>query len=149
MHYRDLRLFNNAGIAFPACRAGDELLDMDCGSWPTSGIKQNVTCPECLILILVSIYGEQQREGIKFLISCGFDYTTSVEKINALRQRPTTRDDLLKIFISKFGEKRRGIIVAVLSTTDDYIEAYRQIRMLIAIQERTTHEQYLPGREPS
>jgi hypothetical protein len=85
MHYRDLRLFNNAGIAFPACRARDELLNMDCGSWPTSGIPRDVVCPECLILILVSIYGEKYREGIKLLLSYGFDYKAIDDFYHALR----------------------------------------------------------------
>jgi len=74
MHYRDLRLFNNAGIVFPRCKADDPSIDLTYAGWPTSGIPQDVTCPECVTMILVSIYGEKFRDGIRLLISYGFDF---------------------------------------------------------------------------
>lgn len=51
MHYRDLRLFNNAGMCYPACKVDDGPLDLDHGRLATSGWPRDVTCPDCLTLI--------------------------------------------------------------------------------------------------
>jgi hypothetical protein len=48
-HIRDLRLFNNAGISFPVCRASDEKLDLDKSSWPTVAHPKDSTCNNCKI----------------------------------------------------------------------------------------------------
>jgi hypothetical protein len=47
-HIRDIRLFNNAGISFPACQANAKLLDMDKGAWPTTSAK-DATCAHCKV----------------------------------------------------------------------------------------------------
>ena len=47
-HFRDTRLFNNAGMPFPTCYAGARLLDLDKGRLPTTNNQTNVTCQHCL-----------------------------------------------------------------------------------------------------
>ena len=47
IHWRSIRLFVNAGMAFPACYATAELLDLDKGSLPTTGNRLEVTCKRC------------------------------------------------------------------------------------------------------
>jgi len=47
VHYGDIRLHNNAGINFPVCYAGAELLDMDKTILRTGGYEV-VTCKHCL-----------------------------------------------------------------------------------------------------
>ena len=46
-HMRDIRLRNNAGMDFPLCKAGAELLDLDAGRWPLTGKYSEVTCAHC------------------------------------------------------------------------------------------------------
>lgn len=46
-HKRDLRLFVNAGIAFPKC-VKTILLDMRKTAWKTSGNTAEVNCKHCL-----------------------------------------------------------------------------------------------------
>ena len=48
LHWRDIRLFNNAGIAFPVCYAGAENLDTDKSGLPTTPDIDKVTCAHCL-----------------------------------------------------------------------------------------------------
>jgi hypothetical protein len=48
-HLRDIRLRNNAGMAFPVCYAGAELLDVDKGHLPTTGEFADVTCEHCRV----------------------------------------------------------------------------------------------------
>ena len=47
-HFRDLRLFNNAGLEFPTCKANAKLLDLDARRLPTTGNIKEVDCPKCL-----------------------------------------------------------------------------------------------------
>lgn len=48
MHFRDIRMSNNAGINFPNCCTNSELLDMDKARLPTTGNFKEVTCKRCL-----------------------------------------------------------------------------------------------------
>lgn len=48
MHFRDLRLFANAGMAFPTCKANAAKLDLTRANLPTTNEREAVTCPECL-----------------------------------------------------------------------------------------------------
>ena len=50
-HYRDIRLFCNAGMYFPACYSVNRPLDTDKGRLPTSGIPKLVTCKHCLAIM--------------------------------------------------------------------------------------------------
>lgn len=47
IHFRSIRLRNNAGIDFPACYASAELLDLDKTRLPTTGEQDKVTCKRC------------------------------------------------------------------------------------------------------
>jgi hypothetical protein len=47
LHFRSIRLFNNAGIDFPVCYAGARLLDLDKSRLPTTGDANKVTCKRC------------------------------------------------------------------------------------------------------
>jgi len=49
-HFRDIRLFSNAGIRFPMCYAGTRLLDLDKTHLSTTGVIDNVNCKHCLRL---------------------------------------------------------------------------------------------------
>jgi hypothetical protein len=62
MHYRDLRLFNNAGMCYPACKVDDGPLDLEHGRLETTGKKEDVTCPECLTLIFGENYQTLKEE---------------------------------------------------------------------------------------
>jgi hypothetical protein len=48
IHARDIRLSNNAGMAFPVCAAQAPLLDTDKSRWLTTGDIHLVTCQNCL-----------------------------------------------------------------------------------------------------
>jgi hypothetical protein len=48
LHYRDVRLFANAGMAFPMCYAAAATLDVNKGRLPTTADREAVTCPKCL-----------------------------------------------------------------------------------------------------
>ena len=50
VHWRDLRLFVNAGVAFPVCHISKKKqpLDMDKSALVTSPDKDKVTCQRCL-----------------------------------------------------------------------------------------------------
>lgn len=48
VHFRDNRLYINAGIRFPLCHAHMRLLDMSKTSWDMTSIAAQVTCPRCL-----------------------------------------------------------------------------------------------------
>lgn len=50
IHFRSLRLRNNAGMDFPACYANAPLLDVDKGRLQTTGDPALVTCKRCLRL---------------------------------------------------------------------------------------------------
>lgn len=50
MHLRDIRLRNNAGLAFPLCYASAALLDTDKGYLPTTGEFNEVTCKRCIAM---------------------------------------------------------------------------------------------------
>ena len=45
-HYRDLRLFVNAGMNFPSCRSNEELLDLEFDGKVVID-KKEVDCEEC------------------------------------------------------------------------------------------------------
>ena len=47
MHFRDIRLFSNAGMAFPVCKANAKLLDTETRLTVTSD-KTKVTCKNCV-----------------------------------------------------------------------------------------------------
>jgi len=47
VHLHDRRLFVNAGVYIPACKASAELLDMDTSRWPQTWILEDVTCAKC------------------------------------------------------------------------------------------------------
>lgn len=47
VHFRDQRLFLNAGISLPTCAADEALLDLDKGRWPMTSVRANVTCARC------------------------------------------------------------------------------------------------------
>lgn len=48
IHYRNLRLFINAGIEIPECKAYAKLLDLDSGLWKITPNKYEVTCKNCI-----------------------------------------------------------------------------------------------------
>ncbi len=48
VHFRSLRLYNNAGITMPECYSNARLLDLDKGRLPTTNDKAKVTCKRCL-----------------------------------------------------------------------------------------------------
>ena len=48
VHFKNIRLFINAGMDIPECKAGAKLLDCDSGRWPMTGDKAQVTCKNCL-----------------------------------------------------------------------------------------------------
>jgi len=50
-HYRDVRLFVNAGLRFPLCKASAELLDLDATRLQTVGHSAEVTCKRCRKLL--------------------------------------------------------------------------------------------------
>lgn len=50
-HYTNDSLYTNAGMSFPECYAGAELLDLDKGRLPTSGYIDQVTCKNCLRIV--------------------------------------------------------------------------------------------------
>lgn len=47
-HYRNIRLYVNAGTPFPECQAYASLLDLDKSRLPVTGKKSEVTCKHCL-----------------------------------------------------------------------------------------------------
>lgn len=47
-HLKDIRLYNNAGISMPLCRATARLLDLDATAWKKTGKWEEVTCLNCL-----------------------------------------------------------------------------------------------------
>lgn len=47
IHLRDMRLFNNAGMEYPKCRANDKLLNVELHYTITSNLNE-VTCKHCL-----------------------------------------------------------------------------------------------------
>jgi hypothetical protein len=51
IHKRDVRLYVNAGMAFPACKANAKLLDLDAARLRMAGAGETVTCKRCLRLI--------------------------------------------------------------------------------------------------
>lgn len=55
IHFRDIRLFNNAGMSFPHCKANARLLDTDKGRLPTTPSVLKVTCKACLKRLKVEI----------------------------------------------------------------------------------------------
>ena len=48
VHFQNTRLRVNAGISFPECYAGAEMLDLDKTICPTTGDRSKVTCKRCL-----------------------------------------------------------------------------------------------------
>lgn len=48
IHFRNLRLFVNAGMTIPECKAHAKLLDTKSGHWNISGNIKEVTCKNCL-----------------------------------------------------------------------------------------------------
>lgn len=47
-HLRDQRLFVNAGMNFPTCRANEKMLDLEAAWLPTTNEPLEVTCKHCL-----------------------------------------------------------------------------------------------------
>lgn len=54
IHFRNIRLFVNAGMRMPECYSHEELLDLSKGMLPTTGERSKVTCKACL---------EQMKKG--------------------------------------------------------------------------------------
>jgi hypothetical protein len=48
MHFRDIRLLNNAGMEFPACYANTKLLDMNKSYLQSTSDYNKVDCKKCL-----------------------------------------------------------------------------------------------------
>jgi hypothetical protein len=48
IHFRSIRMRNNAGMNFPECYTGAKLLDLDKSGLPTSGLSAEVTCVRCI-----------------------------------------------------------------------------------------------------
>lgn len=48
IHYMDIRLFNNAGMRFPTCKANAKLLDLDAAKLPISNDIHSTTCKQCI-----------------------------------------------------------------------------------------------------
>lgn len=51
IHFRNIRLRNNAGLTMPECYAHAALLDLDKSQLPTTGVREHVTCKRCRRLI--------------------------------------------------------------------------------------------------
>ena len=47
IHMRDIRLSVNAGVQYPVCYAGRELLDVDKAGLPITGKLAECTCKNC------------------------------------------------------------------------------------------------------
>ena len=47
IHFRNIRLFNNAGIVMPECKSNDKLLNCNI-NWTITSNKKEVTCKNCL-----------------------------------------------------------------------------------------------------
>lgn len=47
-HIRDIRLFNNAGLSVPVCKATAPLLDLDSLAWEFSDNAKDATCKSCV-----------------------------------------------------------------------------------------------------
>jgi hypothetical protein len=45
-HIRDIRLFNNAGVSLPVCKANAKLLDTECRA-PIAAHPDQATCAHC------------------------------------------------------------------------------------------------------
>lgn len=60
-HFRNARLYVNAGMPFPLCYSGAELLDTDKARLPTTGVVADVDCGRCL-KILESRGGRLKRK---------------------------------------------------------------------------------------
>ena len=52
VHYRNLRLYVNAGMRFPECYAYAELLDVEKSALPTTPNVSEVTCKHCQRMLL-------------------------------------------------------------------------------------------------
>jgi hypothetical protein len=50
IHYRSIRLYVNAGMAFPECYSNAPLLDLEKSALPTTGDINQVTCKKCIAL---------------------------------------------------------------------------------------------------
>jgi len=48
IHHQDLRLFNNAGMKFPTCKANADMLNLEYCWLPISANIEDVTCKHCL-----------------------------------------------------------------------------------------------------
>lgn len=53
MHLRDLRLYTNAGLRFPACYAAAKILDTLKSALPTTAMAAEVTCGHCCKLLKI------------------------------------------------------------------------------------------------
>lgn len=49
LHYKDVRLANNAGMDFPTCYANARLLDCDKSRLPMTSNAKLVTCKRCIL----------------------------------------------------------------------------------------------------
>lgn len=47
-HIRDIRLFNNAGLSVPVCKATAPLLDLSSTAWEFADSKKDATCKGCV-----------------------------------------------------------------------------------------------------
>ena len=50
-HMTNLRLYVNAGIAIPECRANAHSLDLNAGKWRLANDAAHVDCKHCLKII--------------------------------------------------------------------------------------------------
>lgn len=51
VHFRNIRLFVNAGMDFPECYSYAPMLDTEKSSLPTSPRRKEVTCARCLKML--------------------------------------------------------------------------------------------------
>lgn len=56
-HYSNTRLFVNAGVRIPECRANAKLLDVQSGCWTQTRTRELVTCKHCIRLMGASQHG--------------------------------------------------------------------------------------------
>lgn len=65
VHFRDTRLFVNAGLRYPLCRVSDRL-DTDAARLKTSGDRAEVTCLACRRLFEAADRAPKQSADIRF-----------------------------------------------------------------------------------
>jgi hypothetical protein len=64
VHLRDQRLFVNAGMDYPRCRANDEFLNVELNYQITSDLTK-VTCKHCLNVFYSNVFNKKEKEFTK------------------------------------------------------------------------------------